>query len=141
MAFLAALPIVGKVLNGIFGLIDQKIEDKDKANELKTQLNNVLLTADLSKFSEQIQAQTDIIVAEAKGGSWLQRNWRPGLMTLFGIIIANNYIMYPYLRLFWPEAPVLELPPDMWALLKIGVGGYVVGRTAEKGIATWKGDM
>jgi hypothetical protein len=141
MAFLAALPIVGKVLNGIFGLIDQKIEDKDKANELKTQLNNVLLTADLSKFSEQIQAQTDIIVAEAKGGSWLQRNWRPGLMALFGIIIANNYIMYPYLRLFWPEAPVLELPPDMWALLKIGVGGYVVGRTAEKGIATWKGDM
>jgi hypothetical protein len=28
--------------------------------------------------------------------------------------------------------PPLVLPPDMWALLKIGVGGYIVGRSGEK---------
>ena len=73
MSLLSAIPIVGRVFDGLFGLIDQKIEDKDKANELKSQLNNILLTSDLTKFSEQIRAQTDVIVAEAEGGSWPQR--------------------------------------------------------------------
>lgn len=141
MSFLAALPIVGKVFDGVFNLIDQKIEDKDEANKLKSQLNNILLTSDLTKFSEQIRAQTAIIVAEAQGNSWLQRNWRPLLMVTFGAIIANNYILFPYLSAFWPQAPMLEIPPDMWALLKLGISGYIVGRSAEKGIEAWKGKM
>jgi len=46
--------------------------------------------------------------------------------------------LYPYLALFWSQAPVLEIPPDMWALLKIGLGGYVVGRSVEKTVAVVK---
>lgn len=141
MALLAAVPILGKVMDGVFGLIDKKIEDKDKANELKTTLNTLLLSSDAKKFEKELDAQSAVIVAEATGASWLQRNWRPGLMTLFGVIIANNYILYPYLSLFFTEAPVLEIPPEMWSLLKLGIGGYVVGRSAEKGIQTWKGKM
>ena len=60
-------------------------------------------------------------------------------MLTFVAIIANNYILYPYLSLFWGEAPVLEIPPDMWGLLKIGLGGYVVGRSAEKVAKVIKG--
>jgi hypothetical protein len=26
----------------------------------------------------------------------------------------------------------------MWELLKIGVGGYVVGRSVEKGVKVWR---
>jgi len=141
MAFWAGLPIVGKVIDGLFGLIDQTIEDKDKAAELKTQLNDVLLNSDLTKFTTQMQAQASTILAEAKGESWLQRNWRPTIMLMFGVIIANNYILFPYLSAFWSEAPMLEIPPDMWGLIKLGLGGYVVGRSAEKGIAVWKGAM
>jgi hypothetical protein len=49
------------------------------------------------------------------------------------IIIANNYIIHPYLALFAPGKSLqLILPPEMWSLLKIGVGGYVVGRSVEK---------
>ncbi len=59
-------------------------------------------------------------------------------MLTFVAIIANNYILYPYLALFWSDAPVLEIPPDMWGLLKIGLGGYVVGRSGEKIATAWK---
>ena len=45
---------------------------------------------------------------------------------------ANNYILYPYLALFWNNAPVLEIPPDMWGLLKIELWGCVVGHSGEK---------
>lgn len=137
MAWMTAIPLVGKVVEGLVDLVDQSITDKDKAQEIKSTLTQVMLSSDLTRFTEQIQAQMNIIIAEAKGG-WLQRNWRPGLMALFGLIIANNYVLYPYLSLIWPQAPMLQLPPEMWELLKLGVGGYVVGRSVEKGIETWK---
>jgi predicted MFS family arabinose efflux permease len=54
------------------------------------------------------------------------------IMCLFGVIILNNYVIYPYLSLFIEAAPMMEIPTDMWSLLKLGIGGYVVGRTVEK---------
>jgi hypothetical protein len=80
-----------------------------------------------------LEAAAKIIVAEAQGESWLQRNWRPLLMVMFGVIIANNYLVVPLFN-----TPAALIPPDMWDLLKLGVGGYVVGRTVEKGLKTWK---
>ena len=138
MAFWTAIPIIGKVLDGVIGLVDQAVEDKDKANELKAQLTQVFNDADLTKFTQQLQSQTDIIVAEATGKSWLQRNWRPGLMTLFGIIIFNNYILNPWLSAMFSVNIMMEIPPEMWSLLKLGVGGYVVGRSVEKAVSNWK---
>jgi hypothetical protein len=138
MGFWSAIPVIGNVLDGIFGIIDKSVTDKDKANELKAVLEQGLMNTDLTKYTEQIKAQTSVIVAEAQGNSFLQRNWRPGLMCLFGLIIFNNYVLYPYLSLFFVEAPMLEIPPDMWGLLKLGVGGYVVGRSGEKVVKLWK---
>ena len=65
-------------------------------------------------------------------------NWRPLLMLTCIAIIANNYLLNPYLKLFFAAAPLLELPDALWELLKIGVGGYVVGRSVEKGIDLWR---
>ena len=75
-----------------------------------------------------------MIIAEAKGQSWLQRNWRPLLMAMFGVIIANNYIMFPYIELLLGKqyAVKLAIPENMWSLLKLGVSGYILGRSAEK---------
>jgi hypothetical protein len=138
MGFWSAIPFIGKALDGVFGIIDKAVEDKDKANELKSVLEQGLMNTDLTKFSQQMQAQASIIVAEAQGNSFLQRNWRPGLMCLFGLIIFNNYVLYPYLSLFFTQAPMLDIPPDMWGLLKLGVSGYVVGRSGEKIVKLWK---
>uniref|UniRef100_A0A6M3J2E2 Putative structural protein n=1 Tax=viral metagenome TaxID=1070528 RepID=A0A6M3J2E2_9ZZZZ len=138
MAFWTAIPVVGKVIDGVLGMIDKSIEDKDEAAALKAKLTEVFNNSDLSKFSEQINAQMQIIVAEATGKSWLQRNWRPGLMSLFGVIIFNNYVLNPWISAMFSINVIMEIPPDMWALLKLGIGGYVVGRSAEKGLEIWK---
>lgn len=138
MSFLSAIPIVGKIFDGLFGVIDQAVEDKDKANQLKADLEQVFKNADLTKFVEQIKAQSSIIVAEAKSESWLARNWRPGIMALFGIIIFNNYILNPWIGAMFDVNVMMDIPPQMWQLLKIGLGGYVVGRSTEKAIKYWK---
>lgn len=124
------LALIGPIVSGLFGLIDKTVEDKDEATRIKAKLQEMVLTGQM----KEIEAAANVLVAEAQGESWLQRNWRPLLMCLFGLIIANNYILAPY-----GLGQHLELPPDMWELLKIGVGGYVVGRSVEKGVRVWKG--
>ena len=84
------------------------------------------------------QAQASVITAEAKGESWLQRNWRPMTMLVFVFIIFNNYILYPYLKLIFNAGVMLETPDQLWQLLKLGISGYIVGRSVEKGIKYWK---
>ncbi|MHC4757091.1 MAG: 3TM-type holin [Planctomycetota bacterium] len=139
MGWLSAIPIVGNIIDGVLGLIDKTIEDKDEAAKLKAQMVAVFQQADLTKFTTLVKAQASIILAEASGASWLQRNWRPLLMLIFMIIIANNYIFFPYASLFTSKVTVLELPNFMWEIIKLGVGGYIVGRSGEKIVNVWKG--
>ncbi len=121
--------LAAPVINGLFNAVDQAVEDKDEAARIKARLQEMVLTGQMREIEEAAQ----VIRAEATGESWLQRNWRPLLMCLFGVIVANNYIVVPLFG-----TPMADIPPDMWDLLKLGVGGYVVGRSVEKGIRVWR---
>lgn len=48
----------------------------------------------------------------------------------FVFIVFNNYILAPYLQALFSWSVSLQTPPDLWALNKIGLGGYVLGRSA-----------
>ena len=135
----AIAPIIGKVIGIGGGVVDKLVEDKDLRNKLKSEMQLTMMNMDHSEFETHLKEAASIVRAEANSQSILARNWRPGLMALFGLIIFNNYILYPYLKLFFPEAPMLELPPYMWELLKISIGGYVVGRSAESVVKQLKG--
>ena len=135
--FLAAIPIIGKVLDNVFGIIDKAVPDKDEAARLKSAINMQMASQDHTEVNNLLQAQAGIVLAEVKG-KWLQRNWRPMLMLIFMAIIANNYIIFPYLSMFTEKVVMLDLPTFMWDTIKIGLGGYVVGRSVEKGIDKWK---
>ena len=82
--------------------------------------------------STLVQAQAGNIQAEAKSDSWLAANWRPILMLTFTFIVAMNYAILPIVSWFGVHQAPLVLPTGMWDLLKIGVGGYIVGRSGEK---------
>tara|TARA_R110000782_G_scaffold145000_1_gene237808 strand:+ start:93 stop:482 length:390 start_codon:yes stop_codon:yes gene_type:complete len=115
-------------------LLDKFFPDKDEAAKAKLHLMQLHQNGELSK----LQTSAGIITAESNSEHFLVAAWRPITMLVFVFIIANNYIIYPYLSLFFESAPKLDLPPDMWDLLKIGIGGYTVGRTVEKAVKTYK---
>lgn len=100
----------------------------DLPPEKKAELEEILI--DLDKI--KTDAKANIIMAEANGRSWLQRNWRPILMLVITIIIANNYIFFPYASIFTDKVAMLDLPDKLWTLMTVGVGGYIAGRTIEK---------
>ena len=129
------IPIFGKIVETIGGIVSKAVKDKDLAAKLTTEIQTGLMQHEASL----VQAQASIILAEAQGHSWLQRNWRPILMLTIIAIVANNYLLFPYIQLFGGDAIVLELPERMWSLMTVGVGGYVVSRGVEKSVKTWKG--
>ena len=117
----AIAPIVGKVVEKYIG---SKEEAKKIENEIKLAL--------MEQAGELQKLQAELIKAEIQGKSWLQRNWRPLLMMCFIAILANNYILVPYLSIFTDKVRVLEFPPQFWNLLLVGVGGYIASRGVEK---------
>ena len=71
------------------------------------------------------KSQSEIIIAEAKGESWLQRNWRPLVMLFFAVLIGMTFFG------FRPEGVTDQIFIELMGLLKIGLGGYVIGQSAE----------
>jgi hypothetical protein len=99
---------------------------------LQAQHEETLRKMNLDYQTALVTAQAGTIQAEARSDSWLAANWRPILMLTFTFIVAMNYAILPIAGWFGAVVTPLALPPDMWALLKIGVGGYIVGRSGEK---------
>jgi hypothetical protein len=122
------------IVGPLFGVIDKAVTDKDEANRLKQQIQSQLID---SKDSV-VKAQMEIILAEAQGESWAQRNWRPVLMLVIVAIIANNYLLAPYLGAMFGVGLTLPLPDALWDLMTLGVGGYIAGRSVEKGVHGWQ---
>tara|TARA_R110000782_G_scaffold129972_2_gene221612 strand:+ start:232 stop:624 length:393 start_codon:yes stop_codon:yes gene_type:complete len=106
---------VGKVIDNLFTSEEERINAK----------NEVFKVLQEQQLKLQ-QLQTEIIVAEANG-NWLQRSWRPILMLSFGFIVIYVKFIAPLFNLRIPE-----LENEFWDLLQIGIGGYVIGRSAEK---------
>ena len=99
-----------------------------------------LLEAIQDAEARMLENQAKVIVAEAQSESYLVANWRPITMLSFVTIVVNNYIFAPYLQLFGVPYVILDIPPDMWGLLQIGIGGYIASRGAEKTMRIYKGE-
>jgi hypothetical protein len=128
---LPILDVIGKVL-------DKLIPDADAREKAKAEIMSELARNDAALT----QAARDTIVAEAQGESWAQRNWRPMLMfTIMGLLVWTGVVL-PLLSAatridFVALQAWSKIPFEMWSLLQLGVGGYLVGRTGEKMIDTW----
>lgn len=126
------LPIVQAVtglFSGLIGAIDdwhtsdeEKLEAKGRI--FMAQAN--LLTTVFDYEKSMMQMQADIIQSEAKGESVLQRTWRPITMLVFVALVVARWLG------FTVENLTPELEADLMLLIQIGLGGYVVGRSAEK---------
>jgi len=123
------LPILSAltpILSKVFDVVDKSIADKDLAAKLKAELNTQLI----QQGTEELKASARIIEAESKAG-WFASSWRPLLMYVLIAILIWNYILSPIILLIFHVNSQVILPTDVWTVLQIGLGGYVVGRSAE----------
>lgn len=107
--------------------VDKVAPDAGEAEKLKNQITKELIHADTQAFDAQVQ----VLITESSG-NLLQRSWRPITMLFFVGLIGAHWIGLTPDNL--PEAQVMAL----LEIVKIGLGGYVVGRSAENVMKAYK---
>jgi len=123
---LPVLQAVAPLAKILFNTVDKAVADKDLAAKLKADLQTQMLQS----HTQELTAAAKIIEAEAKAG-WFASSWRPLLMYVLIFILIWNYVLGPVILFFFKASITITLPGDVWTLLQIGLGGYVVGRSAE----------
>lgn len=117
----------------ILEIINKVIPDPQEAQRIA----NALQVAAMDSDAKMIESQSSVIVAEAQGESWMQRNWRPSLMFLLMGVIVWHAVFVPILA-YALEVALTDMvglsvvPGQVWTLLTVGMGGYIGGRTLEK---------
>ena len=119
---------VSKVLDSVGGLaVDIR---SAITGDMTPEQRTTILSKVLDVLSNQINLAANLIATEASG-NFLQRSWRPLTMLTFLILIVLAATQVVNLSM-------LRVPKEMWDLLKIGIGGYIGGRTVEKVVGTIK---
>jgi hypothetical protein len=111
----ALVPILGKALGNL-------IPDATARAQAEAEVAKQLLASS----AELERAAGEIVLAEARSEHFLAACWRPILMLTFGALIVARWLGYSAPGI--SEAEVLKL----WDIVQLGLGGYVIGRSAEK---------
>lgn len=121
------LQLIGEIFKPAVDLIDElhtSTEEKliQKAQTLDTYAK--ALEAGLEYEQENLKTRAAIVEAEAKSEHWLTSTWRPITMLTFVALVVADQTGTLHFR----------LAGEAWTLLQLGLGGYVIGRSAEKAV-------
>jgi|TARA_R110000824_G_scaffold355813_1_gene543043 hypothetical protein len=119
--FTALIPLLG-------GILDKVIPDPARRAEAKL----ALLEAQQAGALNELKAMQDIIVAEASSEHVLTATWRPVVMLTFTALVVAHFLGLT------AENVSEEMVDGLLQIVQYGLTGYIVGRSAEKGIAAWK---
>ena len=121
------------LIAGIFKPAAELIDELHTSDEEKIiqqrrllEIQAMVLDSSLQYEKELMSAKAEIVTAEAKSEHWITATWRPITMLTFLALAVGD-------ALGWLPNPLRD---EAWMLLQLGLGGYVVGRSAEKVIKT-----
>jgi hypothetical protein len=120
------------MFDGILELVSKFVPDTKEAKRLESEVMNKYTSA----IENVKMQQASIIKAEQASGAG---KWRPrlmyGAMTMIGIHFTLTNVI-PYIIVISGSSiyyPILDdLSPELYGLLKLGIGGYISSRGLEK---------
>lgn len=125
-SLLAAPEVITKTVATVTGAVDAVVKkyfpDPVEQERVRSEIALAVRDAD---YKDAALAAT-VITAEAQSGGFLASNWRPITMLVFVALITARWLGYAASGM--TEAEYLEV----YSLIKLGLGGYVVGRSVEK---------
>ena len=125
-AFIAALPVIGKVIDKIF-------PDPAQRDEAKLRLLEMQQKGDLAELDAEVRlalGQLEVNKAEAQSAHWWIGGWRPAVGWVCATGLAWNFVLQPFVM--WVGAfqspaitvPALDVSELMVLLLgMLGIGG------------------
>lgn len=123
------MSLLNTIAGPVLAILDKIIPDPQAKQAAQIEFLRLQQQGELAELDADLRsrlAAADIVKTEAQGGGFLQRNWRPILMLVFGGLIVARWLGWAAPNL--NEAEYLKL----WDIVQFGLGGYVVGRSVEK---------
>ena len=102
-------------------VVDSFVTTDEEKSSAKERLSSIVLNS----LNSVAQAQADVLKTEMQG-NWLQRSWRPLVMITFVVLLVIRWTgiaTYPI---------DVSLEQSLLDIIKLGLGGYVLGRSVEK---------
>ena len=126
---------ITELISGIFKPAAELIDNLHTSTEEKLEQKRLLLEVQgraMDRVHEYntalLEGQARIVNSEAQSEHWVTATWRPIVMLgLFSLVMLDSFGWLPN-----------RLSEEAWLLLQIGLGGYVVGRSVEKGVKTYR---
>ena len=122
---------VKAIISPVANLIDEAHfsgEEKAAFKQKMMELESQLLFRVLDYETKLMEHQSSVIKAEANSPNILTSSWRPIVMLGFFGLIVSYWLGYT------PPNITEDMLKELFMLIKIGLGGYVIGRSAEKTI-------
>jgi hypothetical protein len=89
--------ILGDLLKPVTDIIGEVVVDKDKKNELKYKLQELVDKAD-ERYHQELMAQTEINKVEAAHTSIFVAGWRPFIGWVGGVGLAYTFVLAPFIE-------------------------------------------
>lgn len=134
------LGLLAPILSSVSSVIDKFIPDAGQKAQLKAEMEQALLNADLQKEVARYQAITSEAGSQDK---WTSRA-RPSFMYVMYVLLLTA-IPYGILYAFQPVIAMgvaagvkgwfVAIPEDLYNLMMVGYLGYSASRSVDK----WKG--
>ena len=129
---------IGAVLDGASKIItdfkvspDEALKAQEALKELQinseTKLHEINASME-ETYAKEMETVNQTMQSEAKSEHILVWMWRPTLMLCFGLILINNFIIYPYFKF----ATKIEIPSELFNTFLIIGGVTAAGRSWEK---------
>lgn len=120
--------MISNILSSVAPIVDKFIEDKDKSNELKAQLEQSIIGLQ--------KAQADINLAQAKHSSIFVAGARPAIMWICALGLAWSFFLAPIAN--WivvvsgADIPLPEIQTEGLLTLTLSLLGLSASRSFEK---------
>ena len=125
------IDLVAGIFKPAADLIDNLHTSEEERLAQKANLLTIQAAAmdSMLEYERQLlDSQSNVVHAEASSEHWVTSSWRPiTMLTFLGLAVGD--------ALGWLPNPLRD---EAWTLLQVGLSGYVVGRSIEKGIKTFK---
>lgn len=112
------IEIIGSVLNKVIPNAD----DRAKAQE---EITRKLIENEAAIYD----AMKTVMAADAASDSWMTRNARPAVV-FWCLGMMTWLVISPAFGLLAPTIEALKaIPSDMWSVVMISIGGYILGKS------------
>jgi hypothetical protein len=127
----AAIPAI---IASVSGILNKIIPDANKRMEVEAEIQRALIANQAAIYD----AMKDVMAADSASESMLTRNARP-IVVMWCLTMITWVVVSPMFGLQVATiAAIKAVPSDLWNLVMVGIGGYILAKSVTDAVKAVK---